>query len=90
MEDDDYGGSPTLGTSTCMSALPLEEELLIEQDDPERVSLPTILFIILPVRVQNLSPPNRTSPFFFILRVHQLVLEMETLMVVPASLATPI
>jgi hypothetical protein len=42
----DDGGTPAPGTSTCMSALALEEEL-VERDDPERVSLPTSLFIIL-------------------------------------------
>jgi hypothetical protein len=43
----DDGGTPAPGTSTCMLALALEEELLVERDDPERVSLPTSLFIIL-------------------------------------------
>ena len=46
-EDDDDSGTPAPGTSTCMSALALEEELLVERDNPERVSLPTILFILL-------------------------------------------
>ena len=46
-EDDDDSGTPAPGTSTCMSVFTLEEELLVEWDDPERVSLPTILFIIL-------------------------------------------
>ena len=43
--DDDWGGTPTVGggTSICMSTLALEEELLVEQDDPAWVSLPTSL-----------------------------------------------
>ena len=51
--DDD--SNPTTGTSTCMSALALAEELLIVRDDPEQVSLPTSLFIILqkPTKQQN-------------------------------------
>ena len=36
-----------------------------------------------------LSLPNRTSPFVFILHVHYLALEMGTLTVALASLATP-
>ena len=35
------------GTSICMSALALEEELLIEWPDPERMSLSLNLFNIL-------------------------------------------
>ena len=47
--DDDWGGTPTVGggTSICMSALALEEELLIEWPDPERMSLSLNLFNIL-------------------------------------------
>jgi hypothetical protein len=59
MEDDDYGSALAPGTSTCMSVLALEEELLIEQDNLERVSLPTSLFIILQALLQidlSLSP----------------------------------
>ena len=41
------GDTLALGTSTCISALALEEEILVEQDNPKRVSLPTSLFIIL-------------------------------------------
>jgi len=35
------------GTSICMSALTLEEELLIERDDVVRLSLPKYLLIFL-------------------------------------------
>jgi len=35
------------GTSICMSALPLEEELLVERNDAARLSLPTNLLIFL-------------------------------------------
>ena len=35
------------GTSTCMLALALEEELLVDRANPEQASLPTNLFIIL-------------------------------------------
>jgi hypothetical protein len=52
-EKDDDGDTPTTGTSTCMSALTLEEELLVERDDPEQVSLPTILFIILQKSIEQ-------------------------------------
>ena len=41
------GGTLALGTSTCMSALALEEELLVERPDPEWVIFPTNLFNIL-------------------------------------------
>ena len=46
-DDDDDGSAPAPGTSTCMSALALEEELLVERNDPERVSLSLNLFNIL-------------------------------------------
>jgi hypothetical protein len=39
--EDDYGGASTaqVGTSICMSALPREEELLVEQNDATHLSL---------------------------------------------------
>ena len=47
--DDDPDGAPTAGdgTSICMSALPLEEELLIERNDAARLSLLTNVLIFL-------------------------------------------
>ena len=46
---DDWGGTLTTGggTSICMSALALEEELLVEWPNPERMSLSLNLFNIL-------------------------------------------
>jgi len=43
----DDGGTPAPGTSTCMSVLALEEELIVERDDPERMSLSLNVFNIL-------------------------------------------
>jgi hypothetical protein len=45
----DYGGASTAedGTSICMSALPQEEELLIERNDAMRLSLLMNLHIFL-------------------------------------------
>ena len=47
--DDDLDGAPTAedGTSTCMSVLPREEELLVERNDAARLSLLTNLLIFL-------------------------------------------
>ena len=47
--DDDTDGASTTrdGVSICMSALPLEEELLIEQNNAARLTLPTNLLIFL-------------------------------------------
>jgi hypothetical protein len=49
MDDDGYGGAPAPGdgTSTCMSELALEDELLNEQDDCKRVAFPVIAFHVL-------------------------------------------
>jgi hypothetical protein len=49
VDDDDYGGAPAPGdgTSTCMSELALEDELLNERDDCERIVFPVIAFHIL-------------------------------------------
>ena len=51
----DDGDTSALRTSTCMSMLALDEELLVERDYPEWVNLSPILFIIL----QN-QPNNKT------------------------------
>ena len=53
VKDDDSSETLALGTSTCMSALTLEEELLIEWDDPERVSLLISLFIFLQKSIEQ-------------------------------------
>jgi len=47
--DDDPDGTPTAGdgTSICMSALPLEEMLLVKQNDAARLSFPKYLLIFL-------------------------------------------
>ena len=47
--DDDPDGAPTAGdgTSICMSALPLEEMLLVKLNDAARLSFPKYLLIFL-------------------------------------------
>ena len=49
LANDDPGGAPIAGdgTSICMSALPLEDELLIERNDAVRLHLPKYLLIFL-------------------------------------------
>jgi hypothetical protein len=60
VDDDVYGGALDLGdgSSTYMSELALEDELLKEQDDYERVNLPLILFIILQKLTQKQNSWN--------------------------------
>jgi hypothetical protein len=60
VDDDVYGGAlaPGDGSSTYMSGLTLEDELLKEQDDYERVNLPLILFIILQKLTQKQNSWN--------------------------------
>ena len=49
LANDDPGGAPIAGdgTSICMSALPLEEVLLVERNNAARLSFPKYLLIFL-------------------------------------------